>query len=88
LIHAGGLRHSARGLFTACPFCSPPPCGACWSLPLRCWCDAYQTAWYELPSFYVFHVANAWEDETGVVKVREPVAGTWQSLVTVAVGRG
>lgn len=28
-----------------------------------------QIAWYELPSFYVFHIANAWEDDNGVVKV-------------------
>jgi hypothetical protein len=35
-----------------------------------------QIAWYELPAFYVFHVANAWEDDSGVVKVRDQ-AGIW-----------
>jgi carotenoid cleavage dioxygenase-like enzyme len=28
---------------------------------------ASQITWYELPSFYVFHFANAWEDEAGRV---------------------
>lgn len=32
-----------------------------------------QVVWYELPSFYVFHIANAWEDD-GKVKVRALVA--------------
>lgn len=27
-----------------------------------------QIVWYELPSFYVFHIANAWEED-GKVKV-------------------
>lgn len=40
-----------------------------------------QIAWYELPSFYVFHVANAWEDDSGVVKVRDDKLGLTLLLV-------
>eukprot|EP00775_Hariotina_reticulata_P011168 gene11168-11318_t len=28
-----------------------------------------EIVWYELPAFYVFHIANAWEDEQGRVRM-------------------
>lgn len=47
-----------------------------------------QTVWYELPPFYAFHVANAWEDDSGVVKVRQALVMHWLCTTCCMAGIG